>query len=565
MTMRKIPIPAGRWTVRDILLLALGAFLYTVASPPYEWSVAAWLALAPLYLVLHDKPPKAAFGAGLLYGVLSCTATAPWVYFTISAYFPLFFPVDLLFTVLSYSFFVGSYMGLAASFSCVLMHSGSPLLCWLSIPALWVSGEFARSSLFSGFSWELLGYTQYRHLALIQIADLTGVYGLSFLMALSSYVAAKMCSAPGLFQTTIQNSESGTQNAKSAFRNPHSATPRFPWPALAILTAGIVLVLLYGTIRLRQYRDPSFSFDRPVTIAVVQGNVSSAQRWQRVHYANSLLKYISVTRQGIEGSQPDLVVWPEFAVGFYLDKEPLLRAQLGQLTRSANTSLLLGAPRMEESTTGTHYYNSAYLLSPDGRLVDVYDKIRLVPFAEYRPLTLPVLLHHSSESPSEFTAGRRSTVFPLPQSSFGVMICYEAIYPHLARRLVRGGAQFLVNISNDTWLVEGGTAAAEQHFSMAVFRAVENKRSLVRAATAGISGFVDPTGRLRQLSTTQEGVSLGQVFPRQELTVYARYGDWFAWTCAGLALTALLKARESSRSLERHDSMRPSFTHSQLF
>jgi apolipoprotein N-acyltransferase len=331
-----------------------------------------------------------------------------------------------------------------------------------------------------------------------------------------------------------------------------------------MLTAGIVLVLLYGTIRLRQYRTPSFPSERPVTIAVVQGPVSSAQRWQRVHYAHSLLQYVSVTRQGLAGAHPDLVVWPEFAVGFYLDQEPLLQAQLAQLTRSANTSLLLGAPRMEESTTGTHYYNSAYLLSPEGSLVEVYDKIRLVPFAEYRPLTLPVLLPHSPEAPSEFTAGRRSTVFPLPQSPFGVLICYEAIYPHLARRLVRGGAQFLVNISNDTWLVEGGSAAAAQHFSMAIFRAVENKRSLVRAATAGISGFVDPTGRPRQLSTTHEGVRLGQVFPRQELTVYARYGEWFAWTCAGVALAALLKARAASRAPERHGRLRLSFTHSQL-
>jgi len=120
------------------------------------------------------------------------------------------------------------------------------------------------------------------------------------------------------------------------------------------------------------------------------------------------------------------------------------------------------------------------------------------------------------------------------------MICYEATYPYLARRLVRGGAEFLVNISNDIWLVEGGEAAAIQHFSMAVFRAVENRRYLVRAATAGISGFVDPTGRTHHLSTEEEGVILGRVLLRQEITVYTRYGDWFALACAGLTLVALI-------------------------
>ncbi|MBI3301866.1 MAG: hypothetical protein HYZ72_07285, partial [Deltaproteobacteria bacterium] len=138
------------WRVgRDFGLLAVGAGLYTLASPPYEWSAAAWIALTPLFLVLQHKTPKAAFGAGLLYGVLFCTGIAYWVYFAISSYFPFPFPFDLLFALLSYSIFVGSYTGLAAALSCVLMGRGQPLLRGLGIPALWVCGEFARSSLFA--------------------------------------------------------------------------------------------------------------------------------------------------------------------------------------------------------------------------------------------------------------------------------------------------------------------------------------------------------------------------------------------------------------------------------
>src|SRR5262249_27801187 len=363
-----------------------------------------------------------------------------------------------------------------------------------------------------------------------QITDVTGVYGLSFLLALSGYVAAETLHA--------------LRRRQPASSHPQSAlAPRIPWAAGGGLAVGTALVVWYGTMRLRQY--PLTPSAPAVTVALVQGQVPSERRWDRLSYASTLLQYISITNRGIEGARPDLVVWPEFAVGFYLDREPLLRAQLGQLAQRINASLLLGAPRMEKAGTGTHYYNSAYLIAPTGKLVDVYDKIRLIPFAEYRPFMLPALQNHRPEYPSEFTAGKRATVFPLaPTGAFGVMICYEATYPYLARRLVQAGAQFLVNISNDTWLVRGGGAAAAQHFSLAVFRAVENRRPLARMAAAGTSGFIDPAGRLYQLAAEEGGVVLGKVFPRQEFTVYARYGDRFAWTCVGLACVALLRGRQ---------------------
>ena len=283
----------GKNAVRDIVLLALGASLYTIASPPYEWAGAAWLALTPLFLVLRDRTPKTAFAAGLLYGVLCCAGIAYWVYFAVFAYFPFSFPLNFLFTLLSYSFFVGLYTGLAACLSCVLMRRGSALLCWGGVPALWVSGEFARSSLFSGFSWELLGYTQYRHLTFVQITDITGVYGLSFLIALSGYVAAETLNSLRL--------------CRSAIRNPQSAiTLRIPWPAVGCLAVGVALVLLYGTMRLRQY--PPTPSAPAVTVALVRVDEPSVQRWNRVHYASTLLRYISITNRGIEGARPDLVI-----------------------------------------------------------------------------------------------------------------------------------------------------------------------------------------------------------------------------------------------------------------
>ncbi|MBI3249799.1 MAG: apolipoprotein N-acyltransferase [Deltaproteobacteria bacterium] len=508
------------------LLLLLGAFLYIVAAPPYEWSLAGWVALTPLFLVVRGAAPLAAFAAGFVYSLLTCAGITYWLYFAIAAYFPFSSVAAFLFTLLSYSVFVGVYIGLASAGACLLMRNPRSWLSWLGVPALWVGAEYARTSLLSGFSWELLGYTQYRHLPLIQLADLTGVYGVSFLLAFSSYVAAEAVVSFRL--------------SPFFFRSSLSAS-RFPWPALNLLLGGVVLAYVYGAARLHQYSGGPLV--APLSVAVVRSATANAQRWQRASHAGSLLRYISATREGVAKRQPDLIVWPEFAVTFYLDQEPGLRAQLGWLTNSVRAALLLGAPRMERMGDVTRYYNSAYLLSPSAAAVQVYDKIRLVPFAEYRPSGFPTFAPQTDDAPSEFTAGQRATVFSLLHSAFGVTICYEATYPTLSRRLVQNGAQFLVNISNDTWLTSPGDAAAAQHFSMTVFRAVENKRALVRAATAGVSAFIDPVGRVSQRSASPDGVVLGEATPQNGLTVYTRYGDWFAALCLGIGASTLFAVR----------------------
>jgi apolipoprotein N-acyltransferase len=395
---------------------------------------------------------------------------------------------------------------------------------------VWVAGEFARSSWFAGIAWELLGYTQYRHPLLIQVADLTGVYGLSYLLALSGAVSAEVI----VFFSAYAQRE--TRN---------SPVQQFPILAVGILMTSVVLVVVYGTLRLQHYNAPAPATIPTLTVAVVHADVASSQRWQRAHYASTLLTYLRVTQHGITEARPDLIIWPEFALGFYLDREPLLHRQLSMFTRAANTFLLVGAPRMVETDAGTQSYNSAYLLSPQGNVVDVYDKMRLIPFAEYLPFTPPLLRPAQSEAPNDFTPGQRATIFSQPHRPWGVTICYEVTYPPMTRSLVLEGAEFLVNISNDTW--GAGEAAAAQHFSMAVFRAVENRRALVRTATAGIAGFIDPAGRPYSLSTDLEGVRIGTIVPRSGLTLYAQYGDWFALLCTGVAAFTLLNGISQSR------------------
>ncbi|MBI3756979.1 MAG: apolipoprotein N-acyltransferase [Deltaproteobacteria bacterium] len=515
-------MPARWGTFQQFFLLLLGALLYTLAAPPYEWSVAGWFALAPLFIVVSTQSPRCAFLSGIIYSVLFCVGMAYWVYFSVAAYFPLGAPFSLFSTVLGYLFFIASYGGCAAAGAAMLMRSASSFSSWLGIPALWVSAEFARTSLFSGFSWELLGYTQYRRLWLIQLADLTGVYGLSFLMAFASLVAARSYLA---ITSSPQTS---------------AAIKKLPWLAVGFLSGLLALTLRYGAFRVHLNEHETAA---PLTVALIQQDTPSAQRWQRVYYARALLQYISATQLTLAYATPHLIVWPEFALGFYLDREMALRAQIGDLTSSLRAPLLVGAPRVENTTEGGRYYNAAYLIAPGGAVVDTYDKIRLLPFAEFRPLGLPTFQTHSPENPSEFTPGARATIFPLGQTSFGVTICYEITYPALTRQLARNGAQFFVNISNESWLAPAGTAALLQHFSMAVFRAVENRRPLARVATLGVSGFIDAVGRIHENSFAQAGTLLGQVVPHTEQTVYTSYGDWFAVTCVGIAGLTLVSVR----------------------
>jgi apolipoprotein N-acyltransferase len=541
---------------RNLGLLVLSAILYTIACPPYDWSAAAWVALTPLFLSLYQSQTWwAAACRGLLFGVFACAGVGYWIYVTTAQYFSLSVPAAVLLTSLNYAYFAGLYTALAAVVINWLLQQPATMLRAISVPAAWVGGELARTHGVAGIPWELFGYTQYRHLELIQVADLTGAYGVSFLLALSSYAVAEVFRSYQLLQKTVVRSQhsvvSGTEQSglwtldsghSSLSLSPRPLTPdKAPWPAFAVLTLTVLCTLLYGMRCLRHYQALSTNYSPGVIVAVVKGHIPNAQRWQRLQQASNLLHYVAVSRQGIKNQQLDLVIWPEFALGFYLDHEPLLQAQLGQFTARVDAPLLVGAPRREVSDTTTRVYNSAYLISRTGEILFTYDKQRLIPFAEYLPPAFLLLRAGRTEGPNDFAPGARATIFSLPGASFGTLICYEVTYPYLVRSLVLKGAHFLVNLSNDTWGANEGAAA--QHFSMTVFRAVEYRRALVRAATAGVSGFIDPSGRAHGLVQGPEGVSVDNIRPHQELTMYARYGDWFAFSCVAVVVITLLRGR----------------------
>lgn len=503
--------------IEDISLVALGAVLYTLASAPFEFSSLGWVALTPLFVLLHGKGFAEAAIYGTLFGMAICAGVAYWMYFAISSYFVAIFPLNLVLTLAAYAVFVGVYTGAAAAVSSLVINYGDLAIRWVAVPALWIVCEYARSTFLSGFSWGLLGYTQYRHLAIIQVADLSGVYGVSFLLACSSYATAEFILALG-----------------NRWRG---ATRAVAYPALSCVAATIVAAFVYGELRLRYFG--SHPAKDSVRLATVTRKTVAEDRFERIRYLRAFVDYAKATVDGVPKGSADLIVWPEFASGFYLDSDRAMRMQLTHLAAATEAALLTGAPRSAQSDGSTHYYNSAYLFSPSGELLDTYDKIRLLPFAEYRPFGMQSLSGRNSDYPEEFTTGSRATIFSIPRARFGVMICFEATYPTYARRLARNGAQFLVNISNDVWLSSfSGTPATSQHFAMTVLRAVENKRALARVTAAGITGIVDPVGSTHVLSQP-EGVSLLAVPLRDELTIYTRFGDWFVAACLLLSMLSL--------------------------
>ena len=273
----------------------------------------------------------------------------------------------------------------------------------------------------------------------------------------------------------------------------------------------------------------------------------------RSYADRQLYAHIQATDQLPKNANPALIVWPENAVTEYLESDPMLAAQLAELARRHHADLLFGAPRYEAGRT----FNSIRLITREGRNGGYYDKQHLVLFAESGLLAGPPPSNRN-DSPRAFSPGDGpgvlNTFVPI-----GVSICHEVVYPELMNQAVRAGAQLLVNVSNDGWLDAGSGIASRQHFAMSIFRAVETRRYLVRGAITGVSGVVDPYGRVVQvLGPHTTGVVMAGVAGRDTMTPYVRLGDLFASICGLVAVFVLSPRRLWSERRGRHLVSAPS-------
>ena len=488
----------------------VSGLMLTGAFPSLNLSGLAWCALIPLFWPLSgDISAGTGFRLGFIAGLAHYLSLMYWLVHTMTAYGGLSWTlaIPILFLLAAYlALFPAVFAWLVTCF-----HP-APLISLILIPLTWTSLEFIRSFLFSGLPWGFLGYTQFKQLPLIQMADILGVYGISFLILFVNV---------GIFQGICFFGN------EKWFGRPVSGKSFLA--STIFLIIAIISTLGYGRMRIRTI-DALVNHSGSRTIAAIQGNIAQDVKWDSAFALSTVLKYLRLSTRFRE-TRPDLVVWPESATPFYLTREPVLTRVVLDGIKTTGTDFLIGSPSFAENNGRLIYHNSAFLIDKTGRLVTRYDKAHLVPFGEYVPFKkyLPFVGKIVAQV-GDFVPGPMGETVLWRGHRIGILICYELIFPELARRQVENGAAFLVNLTNDAWY--GRTSAPYQHFSMAVFRAVENRRALVRVANTGISGFIDPAGRISQPTNLFEATAIRQSIPLVSIkTGYVRAGYRFPHAC----------------------------------
>jgi apolipoprotein N-acyltransferase len=474
---------------RLILLPFLSSALYILSFPNFNVSWFAWIALIPLVFVAQHPATRHSFLWGWLAGTLAYGGILYWIIVTYQAAH-----LSMALAILSL-ILLAAYLGLFWG-AWAWLISRNKNVVWGA--ATWVALEYLRTYLFSGFPWALLADSQVKNLALIQIASMTGVYGVSFLVVLINLALASRRSRTVISAGTL-----------------------------------ILAVCLYGRYQLIR---PNGASRRLIKVALLQGSIDQYKKWNRAYVEEIEKTYESLIRQ-TSLYKPNLIVWPETSVPGYLLQDKPLRAWLDKIVHQSQTNNLVGAP----IEINEYAYNSSFSINSESIIEGEYDKRHLVPFGEVVPWSsfLGRFIRVLNDL-GGFTAGHRNPVLQAGDIRVGVNICYEAIFPNLVRQSVKQGAEVIANLTNDGWYMK--TAAPYQHWAPNIYRAVENRRYVVRADNTGVSGIIDPNGRVIVASPLFEPVVVtGTVEPLNGLTIYSRYGDLFAWLCVFFcALSGLL-------------------------
>lgn len=496
------------------LLSAVSGILLTLCFPKYDLYWMAWLALVPLLYCIISVSWKGALLYGFIAGLVFNLSAFYWFFSDFLMTYSRFSIYASFIIYLSLGIYLSLYYGtFAAAVNVFSNRLHLPL--YITAPPIFVFLEYIRAKAFTGFPWELLGYSQYNFLPLIQIADITGVYGVSFLLILVNAMATMLLREGFRFSQEIK-------------------------VAVFTTSAIVVLTLIYGSVRL----DSGNKDGRTIRVSLIQGNISIEEKMSKdLRIAQGIIdKYGKETYRALS-QNPDIIVWPETAMPFIYGLNKESSVSLLNFQKRAGVPILAGIISSAKTSSPEQAYSNSAMLIKDGNLGGIYNKIKLVPFGEYVPfgLNLGKLVENFDYRP-----GDSYTVLDLEGLKFSVLICYEIIFPELSRNFVAHGAKALFAISNDAWF--GNTSAPYQHFSMAVFRAVENRVPLVRVANSGVSGFIDEYGRLIKMGGIfSQGIYTGEVVSGEGKTFYNRYGDVFVYAnISYIILIILLKSYNRS-------------------
>jgi apolipoprotein N-acyltransferase len=484
---------------------------------PLVTAIVRGLSRDPKHAVYKPLTTRRALILGLVSGAVYFSGTLYWLVDTMTTFGGLptagaIFAAGVLVAYLS--LFPAAFAGILAV---LYRRLGDRAL--LLAPSIWIATELGRQYVWDGFPWALLGYSQVTVLPIAQIASIVGVYGVSGLLALVATSAAYLL---------VERSAAS-------------------WRAAAVTVALVATIAIWGEVRMRS--SALLTHGTPVRVAALQGNVPQDQKWDPANRAAISQRYLAMTRQALSQGAT-FIMWPESATPLPFEQDILAGSAIRRLAIESKVTLLIGSDQVEPVKAAApgekaepRYYNAAFLVKPDGTVGAVYRKMHLVPFGEYVPLQSVLFfagpIIGAVAEFSSFTPGTFPVLLPVGDHVASTAICYEVIYPDLMRRFVRDGSELLTTITNDAWY--GRSSAAYQHWDQASMRAIEEGRYLARAANTGISGFVDPYGRvLAKTPLFEQDVVVQDLRFINDRTIYSRIGDLVAWLSLFVTAAALL-------------------------
>lgn len=510
---------------------AIAGLCLALAFPNRGVTGLAWLAPALMLASALGARGWERFRVGYIAGLAHYLASLSWLLQIPVTGFPILGWVALSAFL---ALFPATWVWLMIEFQGWRLSSAERQESWaqrctraLAGAATWVAMEMILARIFGGFPWNFIGASQYRLLPLIQIASITGVYGVSFLVVWFSLA---------LF------------NAVAAiYRQPAN---RYAWVSEMILPATVLSVVFVSGLRALREPTPSEG-TRPLRVTFIQPSIPQTLIWDTNENSNRFRQLLDLTALALT-NETDLVLWPEAAVPNMVRHDEPTRLAVTGLARSNRVWMIVGSDDAAMCPGGTteadvDYFNASFLINPDGEIAASYRKNHLVMFGEFIPLArwLPFVKWFTPIT-GGFTPGTKPISFELTgrQVKTTTLICFEDVFPHLVRRYVEDDTDFLVNLTNDGWF--GESSAQEQHAAAAVFRAVENGLPLLRCCNNGLTCWVDERGRIRDDLRDAQDRIYGPGFRTIELPLasreerslpafYTRHGDWFGWGCVGWA------------------------------
>ncbi len=484
-----------------ILSPILSGILLVASFPPFKLFLPSFVALVPLLYFIDRETSnlRAALGA-FFCGLLFWGALLYWItLFTRAGYLLLIFIMAM------------NQVIFALVARRLKRTLGIPLI--FSAPLLWTATEYIHAHGDIAFTWGQLAYTLTDYPLWLQMASFTGPYGVSLWLVAVNVIIYELLK--------------GTAEHRNIVK---------PAAALAILVAAPLLFGIYRYSRHEQIPGES----RQLNVSFIQPGIPQDIKWSPEMRDSTFILLTNLSLAQAD-KEPALVVWPEAAAPAHLRVDKKYRLYVGEIARKLDSFLLTGAPeyRYNEKRGKYNSYNSAFLFSPQGRIIEYYDKIYLVPVSERMPWEhIFTFLQEIDIGGSHFIPGTRYPVFRMGEESFSTLICFESIFPELSSEFVKRGARFLVNITNDAWFER--TSAAYQHSSFLVLRAIEQGRDIIRAANTGVSGYYDRLGRRRKATVLYETISTtDRIQTYSETTFYCRHGDWpahLAWIISAMLL-----------------------------